>query len=82
MKKLLIILVIIIALFIIWVVRIKTKPYTQKDIQRIIDLIIEIKKPTIEDYIRLDINHDLKFTLYDAMAVQKKILNKNESEMK
>lgn len=74
MKKLLIVLTIILIAITIWVVRVKTKPYTEEDTQRVLDIYLGKKKANLEDFIRLDMNHDLKFKLNDAVAVQKKVL--------
>lgn len=74
MKKVLIILAIILIAITIWVVRVKTKPYTEEDTQRVLDIYLGKKKANLEDFIRLDMNHDLKFKLNDAVAVQKKVL--------
>ena len=76
MKKILIIIAIVLIAITIWVIRIKTKPYTEKDTQRVLDIYLEKTKPNLEDFIRLDMNHDLKFTLSDAVAIQKKVLGK------
>lgn len=74
MKKVLIILAIILIVITIWVVRVKTKPYTEEDTQRVLDIYLGKKKANLKDFIRLDMNHDLKFKLNDAVAVQKKVL--------
>ena len=74
MKKALIVLVILFMVITIWVVRVKTKPYTEEDTQRVLDIYLGKKKANLEDFIRLDMNHDLKFKLNDAVAVQKKVL--------
>ena len=74
MKKVLIVLIIILIAITIWVVRVKTKPYTEKDTQRVLDIYLGKKKVNLKDFIRLDMNHDLKFKLNDAVAVQKKVL--------
>ena len=74
MKKILIILAILFIAITIWVVRVKTKPYTKEDTQRVLDIYLGKKKANLKDFIRLDMNHDLKFKLNDAVAVQKKVL--------
>lgn len=74
MKKVLIVLAIILIAITIWVVRVKTKPYKEEDTQRVLDIYLGKKKANIKDFIRLDMNHDLKFKLNDAVAVQKKVL--------
>ena len=76
MKKVLIIISIILIAITIWVVRIKTRPYTEKDTQRALDIYLGKKKANIEDFIRLDMNHDFKIKLNDAVAIQKKVLGK------
>ena len=74
MKKILIIVAIVLIAITIWVVRIKTKPYTEKDTQKALDIYLEKTKPTLKDYIRLDMNHDFKIKLNDAIAIQQKVL--------
>ncbi len=74
MKKVLIVLSIVFIAITIWVVSVKTKPYTEEDTQRVLDIYLGKKKANIKDFIRLDMNHDLKFKLNDAVAVQKKVL--------
>lgn len=72
MKKILIILIPIIIL--IGVVSfIKFKPYTIKDRERLMKIYLEETKPNVIDYIRLDMDKDHTFTLYDVVLVQKKI---------
>lgn len=76
MKKVLIVLAIVFIAITIWLVRVKTKPYTEEDTQRVLDIYLGKKKANLKDFIRLDMNHDLKFKLNDAVAVQKKVLGK------
>ena len=72
MKKLLIVLIPVIILLGI-VGYIKLKPYTIKDRERLMNIYLEEKKANIFDYMRLDMDKDHTFTLYDVVLVQKKI---------
>lgn len=77
MKKILIILIPIIILIGI-ISFIKLKPYTIKDRERLMSIYLEEKNPNLIDYIRLDMNKDYKFTLYDIVLVQQKINERNK----
>ncbi len=72
MKKILIILIPIIILIGI-ISFIKLKPYTIKDRERLMSIYLEEKKANIFDYMRLDMDKDHTFTLYDVVLVQQKI---------
>ena len=77
MKKEKILLAIMIALIIIamTLLAIKERKYTQKDVDRALNIYLENKKANVIDYIRLDMDHNYKIDLTDVMIVNKKVLD-------
>lgn len=72
MKKLWILLIPVITLLGI-VGYIKLRPYTTRDRDRLMSIYLEEKKANVFDYMRLDMNKDHTFSLYDVVLVQQKI---------
>ena len=78
MKKVIIGGFIIMIAFSVFVVGCRVRKYTNKDEARIINILLEKNKANLVDYIRLDMNHDLKITLYDLILVQGKIIEEGK----
>ena len=78
MKKVIIGGFIIMIAFSVFIVGCRTRKYTNKDEERIINILLEKTKANLVDYIRLDMNHDLKITLYDLILVQEKIIEEGK----
>lgn len=75
MKKILLIIIALLTITATTLTIIKVRDYTQKDVDRVLDIYLENKKANIIDYIRLDLNHDYKISLVDVMLVNKKVLD-------
>ena len=56
----------------------RVRKYTSKDTNRIINILLEKNKANLVDYIRLDMNHDFKITLYDLVLIQEKIIEEEK----
>ena len=47
--------------------------YTQKDIDRVVDIFLEKVEPTKQDYKRYDLDNNGELTLYDLVLVCKRV---------
>lgn len=75
MKKVILIIFMIILIVGIAII---TRPYTKKDVQRVLDIVLGKKQSNILDYARLDINKDNEIDLYDGILILNKIGENNE----
>ena len=71
-EKLLVMIITLIIMAIVLLV-IKERKYTQKDVDRVLDIYLENKKANIIDYMRLDMDHNYKIDLVDVMMVNNEV---------
>lgn len=71
--------IIILALLLISNMNIKhTYNYSQSDVDRIKNIIVEIDKPTEIDFIKYDLDGDRTISLKDMVSVKKIAIGRNE----
>ena len=74
MKKIIISILIVLVLTVsTFLITYKLIPYSLKDADRVCDIVLEKVKPTLLDYLRLDMNHDKEITMLDALLIAKKV---------
>ena len=73
MKKIIFIIVCILILLLLFLTIYKLIPYTQKDLNRILDIYLEKTKPNMLDYYRLDMDKDGVIDVYDGALAFKKV---------
>ena len=75
MKKIIIsILIVLVLITSTTIITYKLIPYSFDDADRVKKIVLGNIKPTPLDYIRLDINHDRKINMLDALLIVKKVI--------
>ena len=75
MKKIIIsILIVLVLITSTTIITYKLIPYSFDDADRVCDIVLEKVKPTSLDYLRLDMNHDKKINMLDALLIVKKVI--------